>query len=142
MALGPDALEIPCGEFVERLRGRSTRVKPLLLNQSFLAGLGNIYVDEALYRAGVHPLAVGSRVSRGRAAGLHGEMVSLLRTAIEHGGSSISDYVDADGSRGGFQEMHQVYGREGAVCGRCGGGIRRIVVGGRGTHYCPGCQRR
>lgn len=140
-ALGPEPLSISREEFVTRLRGRSTKVKPLLLNQGFLAGLGNIYVDEALFRAGVHPLTVASKISKGRSAGLHEAIGSILRVAIEHKGSSISDYVDADGERGGFQELHQVYGREGMECGRCGGIIKRIVVGQRGTHYCPRCQR-
>ena len=141
-ALGPDALGIGVEEFVSRLRARSTRVKPLLLNQSFLAGLGNIYVDEALFRAGVHPLARASGISKARAAGLHSVMGSILRTAIEHGGSSISDYVDADGASGEFQKLHRVYGREGLACVVCGALVKRIVVAGRGTHYCGTCQRR
>ncbi len=141
-ALGPEPLEIGVSDFVQRLRERSTRVKALLLNQSFLAGLGNIYVDEALFAAGIHPLLLASRISRVRAAGLHRAIVEILRVAIEHKGSSISDYVDADGLRGGFQDLHQAYGREGKPCVRCGTAIKKIVVAQRGTHYCEHCQVR
>ena len=141
-ALGPEPLVISPKDFVARLRARSTRVKPLLLNQAFLAGLGNIYVDEALFRASIHPNSSAASISRARAGALHGAINEILRVAIEHGGSSISDYVDADGRRGGFQDLHQVYGREGSPCPRCGTPIRRIVVAQRGTHFCPRCQRR
>ena len=140
--LGPEPLEIGKEEFVTLLRSKPTKVKPLLLNQSFLAGLGNIYVDEALFRAGIHPLTKASTISRPRARLLHAAIVELLQSAIAMKGSSISDYVDADGKRGGFQEMHQVYGKEGEPCTRCGKPIRRIVVAQRGTHYCAACQKR
>lgn len=137
--LGPDPLSISADEFVERLGARRGRIKPVLLNQAFLRGLGNIYVDEALFRAGIHPRA--ERVSRARAVRLHSAIQEVLRQAIEMRGSSISDYVDAEGNRGGFQRMHQVYGKEGEACGQCGAAIRRIVVVQRGTHFCPRCQR-
>jgi formamidopyrimidine-DNA glycosylase len=140
-ALGPEPLEIGEGEFVARFKARSTRAKPLLLDQSFLAGLGNIYVDEALFRARIHPKSTASHVGPARVRALHGAIVELLTAAIAMKGSSISDYVDADGKRGGFQEMHQVYGKEGEPCVRCGARIKRIVVGQRGTHFCPKCQR-
>jgi formamidopyrimidine-DNA glycosylase len=140
--LGPEPLEISLQEFVARLRSRKTRVKPLLMNQSFLAGLGNIYVDEALFAAGIHPLAIASRVSEPRAAKLHQAIREILTAAIEHRGSSISDYVDAEGKRGEFQDLHRAYGREGEPCLKCGAAIVKIVVGQRGTHYCPKCQRR
>jgi formamidopyrimidine-DNA glycosylase len=137
--LGPDPLEIGEAEFALRLGERRTRVKALLLDQRFLRGLGNIYVDEALHRAGVHPLAVA--LSRKRARALHGAIQTVLREAIAGGGSSISDYVDTAGRRGSFQESHRVYGREGEACLRCGEAVVRIVVGQRGTHFCPRCQR-
>lgn len=140
--LGPEPLEIGCEEFRARLRKRNSRVKPLLLNQMFLAGLGNIYVDEALFASGIHPLAIASRLNASRAARLHQAIREVLSLAIEHRGSSISDYVDADGKRGEFQLLHQVYGREGEACVTCGSPIRKIVVGQRGTHFCPRCQRR
>ncbi|HZU23957.1 MAG TPA: bifunctional DNA-formamidopyrimidine glycosylase/DNA-(apurinic or apyrimidinic site) lyase [Bryobacteraceae bacterium] len=139
--LGPDALHISEADFLTLLRRRHARIKPLLLNQSFLRGMGNIYSDEALFQAGVHPRAMASRLSKQRAARLHRAMIDILGAAIANKGSSISDYVDAEGRRGTFQHMHQVYGREGQPCTRCGAPIRRVVLGGRGTHYCPKCQR-
>jgi formamidopyrimidine-DNA glycosylase len=139
--LGPDPLELTAAEFAGRLRLRRGRLKPLLLNQGFVRGLGNIYSDEALFRAGLHPLGEASRLKASRAAELHGEIVTLLEEAILHRGSSISDYVDATGRRGGFQLLHRVYGKEGEPCPRCGAAIRRIVVAQRGTHFCPHCQR-
>ena len=139
--LGPDALGIPLEDFLKALRARSSKIKPLLLNQNFVAGLGNIYVDEALFRAGIRPLAIASRVSKQRAMDLHVAIQELLTLAIAHGGSSISDYVDVEGRKGGFQNLHQVYGRAGEGCVRCGGPIKRILVAQRGTHYCPRCQR-
>lgn len=140
--LGPEPLEISLEDFVERLRRRKARVKALLLNQRFLAGLGNIYVDESLAIAGIHPLAIASRLSAHKAAALHQAIREVLTLAIEHGGSSISDYVDANGNRGWFQMMHRAYGREGEPCLACGTPIRKIIVAQRGTHYCPRCQRR
>jgi len=140
--LGPEPLEIGLEEFIARLRRHKARLKPLLLNQAFLAGLGNIYVDESLFTGGIHPLAIASRLSAPRAARLYQAMRDVIRLAIEHRGSSISDYVDADGNRGEFQLLHRVYGREGEPCIECGALIRKIVVAQRGTHYCPKCQKR
>jgi formamidopyrimidine-DNA glycosylase len=140
--LGPEPLEIGVEDFCIRLRRRNSRVKPLLLNQTFLAGMGNIYVDEALFAAGIHPLAMASRLSVPRAARLHQTIRDVLTIAIEHRGSSISDYVDAQGERGGFQLLHRVYGREGEPCLTCGTPIKKTVVAQRGTHYCPKCQKR
>lgn len=139
--LGPDALELDAEEFAKRLRGRRGRVKPLLLNQRILSGLGNIYVDEALHRARIHPLKPADRLGAARLARLHQAVADVLAEAIAAGGSSISDYVDAEGRRGWFQFAHRVYGREGEPCRTCGTAIRRIVVAQRGTHYCPRCQR-
>ncbi len=139
--LGPDALHISEAEFLTLLRRRNSRIKPLLLNQSFVRGMGNIYSDEALYQAGVHPRAIASRLSKERGRRLYRAMIEVLGAAIDSKGSSISNYVDAEGRSGAFQNMHQVYGREGMPCARCGGAIRRVVLGGRGTHYCPKCQR-
>ena len=139
--LGPEPLEISFDEFRKRLK-RKARIKPLLLNQSFLAGMGNIYVDEALFAAGIHPLASATRISAARAARLHQAIREILSAAIAAGGSSISDYVDAEGRRGWFQINHQAYGREGQPCANCGAPIRKIVVAQRGTHYCPKCQKK
>jgi formamidopyrimidine-DNA glycosylase len=140
--LGPDALAVTAEDFLRRLRSRNARLKPLLLNQSFLRGLGNIYTDEALFRAGIHPLAVAARLGRRRALRLHSAIVEVLSEAVATGGSSISDYVDADGRRGWFQFQHRVYQRTGEPCLVCGKPIRRILVAQRGTHFCPRCQRR
>lgn len=140
-ALGPDALTVTLGEFMAMLRKRRSMIKPLLMNQAFVRGMGNIYTDEALFLARIHPKAIASRLSGERAARLHKAMVDILSAAIALKGSSISDYVDSDGRKGSFQLHHQVYGREGEPCAVCEGVIRRIVLGSRGTHYCPRCQR-
>src|SRR5436305_1142593 len=121
---------------------RVVRVKPLLLNQAFLRGMGNIYTDEALHRAGIHPRALASRLTRERAARLHRAICEVLLESIETGGSSVSDYVDSEGRRGSFQLRHRVYGREGTPCPVCQTPICRILVAQRGTHFCPKCQKR
>lgn len=140
--LGPDPLELDAESFTRMVRSRPSRIKALLLNQAFLRGLGNIYTDEALHRAGIHPLAVSGRLSRVRCLRLHESIGEVLRESIDHGGSSISDYVDAEGRRGGFQLLHRVYGREGQPCLACGTLLKRSVVAQRGTHFCPQCQKR
>lgn len=138
---GPDALGISFDDFRARLSQRRGRIKALLLNQSFLAGVGNIYADETLFAARIHPRAAVERISKNRAEELHRCLLEVLEAAIEQRGSSISDYVDSAGERGRFQQMHNVYGKAGKPCPRCGAIIRRIVIAQRGTHYCPGCQR-
>ena len=138
---GPDALSVEFTEFFERLKSHKGHIKPLLLNQAFIAGVGNIYADESLFAAGVHPRARATRISKKRAEELHRTIVAVLELAIQHRGSSISDYVDAAGEPGKFQQQHNVYGRAGKPCARCGHAIKRIVLGQRGTHYCPRCQR-
>ena len=140
--LGPEPMEVGLADFQARMKQRKTRVKALLLNQAFLAGMGNIYVDETLFAARVHPLAIAARLSAPRVAAIHQHMREILGAAIAQGGSSISDYVDAQGNRGWFQLQHQAYGREGEPCPACGAPIRKIIVAQRGTHYCPRCQRR
>src|SRR5712691_6487568 len=138
--LGPEPLEIGLAEFRERLR-RKARVKALLLNQTFLAGVGNIYADESLFAAGIHPLATAARLNPVRAERLHRAIQEILAHAIAMGGSSISDYVDATGQRGWFQIEHRVYGREGEPCKTCGTPVKKILVAQRGTHFCPRCQK-
>ena len=140
--LGPEPLEIGFEDFARALKRRKSRIKALLLNQAFLRGLGNIYADEALFRAGIHPLAMASRLRRERARELHAAIVAVLTEAIAAGGSSISDYVDAEGRKGFFQFSHQVYQRTGKACLRCGARIRRILVAQRSSHFCPKCQKR
>ena len=139
--LGPEPLEVPFEDFAAALKRRKTRIKTLLLNQSFLRGLGNIYADEALFRAGIHPLAVPSRLRKDRARRLHEAIVAVLTEAIAAGGSSISDYVDAHGRKGFFQLSHRVYQRTGEPCVTCGTPIRRVLVTQRSSHFCPKCQR-
>jgi formamidopyrimidine-DNA glycosylase len=139
---GPDPFEISAADFAQRVAGRRTEMKRLLLDQDFLRGIGNIYADEALFRAGIHPRASTVRLKWARAEQLHMRLVELLRESIACGGSSISDYVDATGSKGSFQLRHRVYGKQGEPCPQCGRPIERIVVAQRGTHFCPQCQRR
>ena len=139
--LGPEPLEIGVEEFRQRIR-RKTRIKSLLLNQAFLAGVGNIYADESLFAAGIHPLAIAARLKPERIARLHQAIQEILALAIKLGGSSISDYVDATGQRGWFQIEHRAYGREGEPCKVCGTAIKKILVAQRGTHFCPRCQKR
>ena len=140
--LGPEPLEVPFEDFASGLKRRKTRIKALLLNQVFLRGLGNIYADEALFRAGIHPLAIASRIRGERARRLFDSIVEVLSEAIAAGGSSISDYVDAQGRKGFFQLSHRVYQRTGEPCVNCQTPIRRLLVAQRSSHFCPRCQKR
>ena len=140
--LGPEPLEVPFEDFAAALQRRKTRIKALLLNQGFLRGLGNIYADESLFRAGIHPLAVSSRLRGDRARRLHEAILAVLTEAIAAGGSSISDYVDAQGRKGFFQLSHRVYQRTGEPCVTCATPIRRVLVAQRSSHFCPQCQKR
>jgi formamidopyrimidine-DNA glycosylase len=124
------------------MAGRKTSIKALLLNQDFVRGIGNIYADESLFRAGIHPRARAGRLSKERARKLYGAVREVLVEAIEAGGSSISDYVDAEGRKGFFQISHRVYGREGEACTACGAPVKRVVVAQRSSHFCPHCQKR
>ncbi|MEO5924334.1 MAG: bifunctional DNA-formamidopyrimidine glycosylase/DNA-(apurinic or apyrimidinic site) lyase [Bryobacteraceae bacterium] len=139
--LGPEPLEITLEEFRVRMK-RKTRMKSLLLNQTFLAGVGNIYADESLFAAGIHPLASAEKLSKARVEKLHAAIRGILAHSIELGGSSISDYVDAEGQKGWFQVEHRVYGRDGQACVQCGSPIQKTLVAQRGTHYCRVCQKR
>jgi formamidopyrimidine-DNA glycosylase len=139
--LGPEPLEISFEDFRARLR-RKARIKALLLNQSFLAGLGNIYADESLFAAGIHPLTSADKLTAARARKLYDAIRGILTHAIQMGGSSISDYVNGRGERGWFQMEHRAYGRQGQPCANCGRPIRKILVSQRGTHFCPHCQKR
>jgi formamidopyrimidine-DNA glycosylase len=139
--LGPDPLKVGLATFRELL-SRRRQVKALLLDQSVIAGLGNIYCDEALYRARIHPMAKAADLDPGQVARLHCVLKSLLRDAIAAKGSTVRDYVTAGGDRGSFQRRLRVYGREGSPCRRCGAAIRRIQAAGRSTHVCPLCQSK
>jgi formamidopyrimidine-DNA glycosylase len=140
-ALGLDPLEATEKEFRERLSGRRTRIKALLLDQSFLRGMGNIYTDESLWRARIHPMRLVASLKRDEVAKLYRAVRHVLEEAIRLRGSSVSDYVDSNGVEGEFQLRHRVYQRNGKSCFRCGAKIRRIIVAGRGSHFCPRCQR-
>lgn len=138
---GREPLTITLEDFRALFRSRRTSIKAALLNQKMLHGVGNIYADESLFRAGIRPRKMAARLTRAELGRLHASLVDVLKAAIALGGSSVSDYVDADGVRGFFQLEHRVYMRAGEPCLVCGTPIRRIVVAGRGTHYCSQCQR-
>ena len=138
-ALGPEPFDIVAEELRRRLAGRSAAIKLLLLDQRIVAGLGNIYVCEALYRAGIHPRRAGGSVSLDRLERLVPAIHKVLAEAITAGGSTLKDFASPDGELGYFSKSFAVYDREGLPCG-CGGTVRRIVQGGRSTFYCPKCQ--
>lgn len=138
---GKEPTTISEDEFATLFRGRKLAIKAALLNQSILHGVGNIYADESLFRAGVRPRRQAGRLTRDELGRLHKALQQVLAKAIELGGSSVSDYVDADGVRGFFQLEHKVYGRAGEACTVCATPLKKIVVGGRTTVYCPHCQR-
>ncbi len=138
---GTEPLEISEEKFAELFKGRKTPIKSALLNQKLLRGVGNIYADESLFRAGIRPRRRAATITRQRLSKLHRSVVEVLREAIARGGSSVSDYVDADGEAGFFQLQHRVYGREGEDCLECGDPILRIVLAGRSSHYCANCQK-
>jgi formamidopyrimidine-DNA glycosylase len=140
--LGPEPLGNGFGGvyLAERLVGRRTPVKAVLGDQRVVAGMGNIYLSEALWRAGISPLRLAGEVTAAEAETLAGAVRAVLLDAIEAGGSSLRDYRRADGELGYFQHSFAVYGREGRACPRCGGTIARAVQAGRSSFYCPGCQ--
>jgi formamidopyrimidine-DNA glycosylase len=138
---GAEPTTISVEDFAKLFKGRKLAIKAALLNQSILHGVGNIYADESLYRAGIRPRKQAGRLTRTELARLHSALQQVLAKAIKLGGSSVSDYVDADGVRGFFQLQHMVYGRAGELCKACATPLKKIVVGGRTTVYCPQCQR-
>lgn len=140
--LGPEPLEIEESTFVELFSKRKGRIKSLLLNQNFLAGLGNIYADESLWRARIHPSIQANRISTRKRRRLHVAMRAVLTEAIAHKGSSVDNFRDTSGRPGQHQFYLRAYGREGKPCFNCGGAIRRIVIGGRSSFFCPRCQRK
>ena len=138
---GVEPLEVGEDRFIALFRGRKTPIKSALLNQKLLRGVGNIYADESLFRAGIRPRRRAAAITREQLGKLRCAVREVLREAIALGGSSISDYVDADGEEGFFQLQHRVYGREGEPCLVCGTAIRRVVLAGRSSHYCSKCQK-
>jgi formamidopyrimidine-DNA glycosylase len=138
---GKEPLTITNEDFIALFRNRKTPIKAALLNQSLLHGVGNIYADEALFHAGIRPRRQAGRLTRDELTRLRTALVKVLKHAIKLGGSSVSDYVDAEGVAGFFQLHHRVYSRTGEPCRTCTSPIERIVVGGRSSHFCPTCQR-
>jgi formamidopyrimidine-DNA glycosylase len=140
MRFGADPLEVAVEEFANRIRTRRARIKALLLDQSVLRGVGNIYADESLWRAKIHPARLGTKLTREQAKTLRRVLQDILRKAIRMRGSSISDFLDAAGEPGEYQRHHRAYGREGKRCYRCKTVIRRAIVAGRSSYFCPKCQ--
>jgi formamidopyrimidine-DNA glycosylase len=138
--LGPEPLLVRTSQLADKLARTKRPIKSALLDQRLLAGLGNIYVDEALHVAGIHPLSLTCNLTRQQVTELTRAIKQVLRRAIRHRGSTLRDYVDADGNAGRFQRLHRVYDRKGDPCPRCRTPIDRIVLGGRSTHFCPKCQ--
>jgi formamidopyrimidine-DNA glycosylase len=139
--LGPDALTVTGELLYQQSRGRKVAVKTFLLDQGVIAGVGNIYADEALFRARVRPRRAARSLTRAECELLAREIRAVLERSIETGGSSIDDYVQPDGRDGGFQNERKIYGRKGEPCGVCGTVIKRIVLGGRATCFCASCQK-
>jgi formamidopyrimidine-DNA glycosylase len=140
-APGSEPIGADRGEFAALFQGRKTPIKSALLNQKLLSGVGNIYADESLFRAGVRPRRLAASLTRAELTWLYDALQRVLAEAIAAGGSSISDYVDASGEAGLFQLQHRVYGREGKPCLACRTPVKRVVIGGRSSHYCPKCQK-
>jgi formamidopyrimidine-DNA glycosylase len=138
---GPDALQVEKEDFTRTIRSRRRMLKPLLLDQRLLAGLGNIYVDEMLFETRIHPRQPSDRLGERKVAELWSVMRRILLEAIGKGGSSIRDFVDSEGRAGEYQREHRVYDKAGEPCPRCGRPLRRTLVGQRGTTLCPRCQR-
>jgi formamidopyrimidine-DNA glycosylase len=138
--LGKEPLEISAEEFCRCVGSRRARVKALLLDQRVLRGIGNIYADESLFRARLHPARLAENLTKKQLLALHRKVRQVLADAIRSRGSSISDYVDSEGNRGEFQFRHRVYQRDGKPCFRCKAIIRRVIVAGRSSHFCPSCQ--
>ncbi|HKS76099.1 MAG TPA: bifunctional DNA-formamidopyrimidine glycosylase/DNA-(apurinic or apyrimidinic site) lyase [Terriglobales bacterium] len=140
-APGSEPLELELERFVKLFKGRKTPIKSALLNQKLLSGVGNIYADESLFRAGIRSRRRAASLTHEELRRLYLAVQEVLKEAIDLGGSSISDYVDADGEEGFFQLQHRVYGREGEPCLVCKTPVKRVVIAGRSSHYCPKCQK-
>lgn len=141
-SFGPEALEINFSQLKKSLpKRRNAKIKPLLMDQKFIAGIGNIYSDEILYASKIHPLRRAGTLSEKEIKSIFGNIGKILRKAIECRGSSVQNYLDACGNKGDFVKRHQVYQKEGQRCRRCGALIKRIKIGGRSARFCPQCQK-
>lgn len=138
--MGPEPLALSPRQLHERLSRTTRAVKNALLDQTLIAGLGNIYVDESLFEAGIHPQTRGCDLASAQSAALNRAIKTVLRRALRHRGSTLRDYADANGQAGAFQKLHRVYARANRPCCRCKSPIQRITLGGRSTHFCPTCQ--
>jgi formamidopyrimidine-DNA glycosylase len=138
--MGPEPLAMRPAQLAKRLARTTRAIKNALLDQTLIAGLGNIYVDESLFRAGIHPLAPANELMIDDIARLNRAIKTTLRRALRHRGSTLRDYLDANGEAGAFQKLHAVYDRAGQPCRHCRTKIERIVLGGRSTCFCPKCQ--
>ncbi len=141
-SLGPEPLEITGGDFAELCHRRGRMIKPALMDQTFIAGLGNIYADESLFLSRLHPKRLTNSISRKKLVELHGHIQYLLKKAISLAGTSVDTYSGVNGQPGSFQDYLKAYGLEGAPCERCGREIVREKIGSRSAHYCPKCQRK
>lgn len=138
--MGPEPMLTRPAQLAKRLAKTTRAIKNALMDQTVLAGLGNIYVDESLFGAGIHPLTPANTLTTKQIGRLNRSIKLILRRAIRHRGSTLRDYRDANGAAGAFQSLHRVYGREAEPCRTCRTPIARIVLGGRSTHFCPNCQ--
>ncbi len=139
--LGPEPFDLNLKRFKEMLAKKKTRIKPLLMDQAFISGIGNLYAAESLFRAGIDPARSAAGLSDKEKEKLFREIIKTLRQAIKHRGSSVDQYVQLNGSPGGYIRYHKVYDRQGKPCYKCKTPIRRTVLGGRGTYFCPKCQQ-
>ena len=138
--IGPEPLTLRIAQLSRRLARTTRAIKNVLLDQTVIAGVGNIYADEALFAARIHPLQRANELARDEVRRLNRAVKLTLRRAVRHRGSTLRDYVDAEGVAGAFQTLHRVYDRAGEPCRSCKHPIERIVLGGRSTHFCPNCQ--
>jgi len=140
-SLGPEPFDLTSADFKDMLSKKKTKIKPLLMDQGFIAGIGNLYASEILFRAKIDPQSPGQSLTDREKETLYREIKEVLSSAIKHGGSSVDDYVRVSGKPGDYVRFHQVYGREGKPCVACGAPVKKITQGGRGTYFCPKCQR-
>jgi formamidopyrimidine-DNA glycosylase len=142
LGMEPLSQDYQLDRFLDFLKNRKAPIKPVLLDQKFIAGVGNIYADEALFEANVHPSKRIRYLTKKEKQEIFSAIPRVLEKGIHYGGTTLRDYVDSDGQEGNHQEFLQVYGRRGAPCRKCGSIIKKTVIGQRGTHFCPTCQKR
>jgi len=140
--LGPEPLEISANDFVDLLKSTRRMIKPALLDQSFIVGVGNIYADESLFAAKIHPRKITATIAKPKLVELHRHLQRILNYSIKHMGTSVDSYSGVNGQRGSFQKYLKAYGRDGQPCSNCGSIIIREKIGSRSAHYCPRCQRK